>query len=140
MQKNHTCKILAVGIIVLFIGVGIYPAFAFNSSTVSASVPDNVNNLSLNAYKSGGQIESGFMIGIMHVKHIKKGWGWEEVWTPIYIIIYGQNGKRVLRPSSGSFTPYDIDGFLGPIYYLLQNPYLSGPFFIYADVIVWEEL
>ena len=31
MQKNHTCKILAIGIIVLFIGVGIHPAFAVDT-------------------------------------------------------------------------------------------------------------
>jgi hypothetical protein len=37
MQKNHLGKILAVGIICLFIGVGIHPAFAFQDKT---SIPE----------------------------------------------------------------------------------------------------
>jgi hypothetical protein len=37
MQKNHIGKILAIGIIVLFIGVGIHPAFAIVNITLSNS-------------------------------------------------------------------------------------------------------
>ncbi len=41
MSKNHTGKILAIGIIVLFIGVGIHPAFAVEDRT-SASENENL--------------------------------------------------------------------------------------------------
>ena len=37
MQKNHTCKTLAIGIIILFIGVGIHPVFAVESKTSNGS-------------------------------------------------------------------------------------------------------
>ena len=107
-------------------------------SLISVSKPENVKNLGLNVHKSGGEIESGFMIGIMHTRDIKKGWGWVSVWTPIYIIEYISDAKLILGPSSGSFIPSDIDGFLGPAYSLYSNPYFNGPFFIYAYVEVWD--
>lgn len=85
----------------------------------------------------GDQIESGFMIGIMHINHIKTGWGWTTIWKPICILRISEQGRQFLGPSSGSFTPYDIDGFIGPLYYIFSNPYISGPFFICAYVDVW---
>ena len=101
---------------------------------ISASNITHMNKVE----KTSEQIESGFMVGIMHVKHIKTGWGWTDVWTPIYILITVQDERYFLGPSSGSFTPYDIDGFVGPLYYLFLNPYRSGPFFICAYVTVHD--
>ena len=125
-MKSIYKQLICISIITILAGVN-----------VSSAV--RVDNKKSIVYQPGGKIESGFMIGIMHVKHIKKNWGWEEVWTPIYVIEYGPNGKEILKPSSGSFTPYDIDGLLGPAYSILKYPYMSGPFFICANVIVWEE-
>ena len=61
MKKGLYFKILAMGIIVLFVGFGIHPVFAVDIKNFNTDSEDNE------------KIESGFMIGIMNVKHIKKG-------------------------------------------------------------------
>ena len=122
MKRKLLCVMLCMWMLILLI------------LPISATNITHINTIE----KTSEQIESGFMVGIMHVKHIKTGWGWTEVWTPIYILITGPDGRDVLGPSSGSFTPYDIDGFVGPLYYIFSNPYRSGPFFIGAYVTVYE--
>ncbi len=54
MQKNHTGKILAIGIVVLFIGVGIQPVFAIDNKTMSKyiSYTKDIKHLSENEIKS----------------------------------------------------------------------------------------
>lgn len=103
-------------------------------TTTSATYIEDENKVEIN----NGKNESGFMVGIMHVKHVKTGWGWTEVWTPIFILRTGLNGRYLLGPSSGSFTPYDIAGYVGPLYYVFSNPYISGPFLICAHVSIWD--
>ena len=44
MQKNLMCKILVLGIIVLFIGAGIHPVFAVNDKT---SISENENLINI---------------------------------------------------------------------------------------------
>ncbi len=44
MQKNHTCKILAIGIIVLFMGIGIHPVFAVEDKTSDESLTIDSKN------------------------------------------------------------------------------------------------
>ena len=44
MQRKHTRGILAIGIVVLFIGAGIHPVFAVNDKT---SISENVNIINI---------------------------------------------------------------------------------------------
>jgi len=124
MKRRLLCILLCMWMLILLI-----PLISAATNTTHMNTVE----------KTIEQIESGFMVGLMHVKHIKTGWGWTEVWTPIYILITTEsNGRHLLRPSAGSFIPYDIDGFVGTLYYIFSNPYLSGPFFIRAYVTVYE--
>ena len=83
-----------------------------------------------------GQIESGFMIGIMHVHHKKTGWGWTEIWQPISIFRYSQRRWTFHGPFTTSFTPYDLKGVFGPLYHFHSYCMRSGFFFISAKVLI----
>ena len=52
MQKNHIVKIFAIGIIVLLIGVGIYPVFAVNSNKEYIQDENDTNDMKYNNYNS----------------------------------------------------------------------------------------
>jgi hypothetical protein len=86
------------------------------------------------------EIDSEFMVGIMYVFHVKKGWGWEQRWLPISIFRNTNNNWDFIGPSSGYFLTYDFDGLIGPRYRIHSHFVKSGSFFICANVKVWEEL
>jgi len=99
-----------------------------------AAALNDVNNKIIE--NSNNQIESGFMIGIMHVHHKQTGWGWTEIWQPISILCHGQQGWEFFGPLSVSFTPYDLKGVFGPLYHIHTHFIISGFFFICAKVII----
>ena len=102
------------------------------SMTVAADKNDNVRIQSTTDH-----METYHMTGLMHVYHKKTGWGWTEIWRPICILSIGPQGKQILGPSSESFTPYEISGFIGPRYFLLSYPYRSGSFFLSGHITPW---
>ena len=67
MQKNHTRGILAIGIICLFIGVGIHPVFAVRdrtSSDSSTTIFEN-NNSSIISLNADEHETFGFYMGLI---------------------------------------------------------------------------
>lgn len=77
MQKNHTCKILAIGIICLFIGVSILPAFAIDVKTSAESlIKDSENekysNLDDEIYENTNCFVMGRTSATYRIRHI--GW------------------------------------------------------------------
>jgi len=100
-------------------------------------IPTTSAQINLNEIKkesTNQQIDSGLMIGIMHIYHIKKGWGWIEIWQPVLILIHRSNGRIFLGPLSGTFTPQDFKGFIGPNYFIHSHLLGDGFFFICANV------
>jgi hypothetical protein len=98
------------------------------------------NTIALFDYKSeeiNGQINSGFMIGIMHIHFEKKGWGWIEIWQPIIIYNFRLNTRELLGPISGNFMPHGFNGLIGAQYFIHRHFLDSGYFFICARVEVF---
>ena len=85
------------------------------------------------------QNESTFIVGIMHVKFEKIGWGSTETITPVCVFMYGgPSGSRFLGPLTGTFEGgfYNFNGYVGPLYYVYQNRFeatysdIGGLFFV----------
>lgn len=122
MKTKTTVKMTSI-ILCLIVLITSMPSFS--------AMTDNQNE------KDGNNnpiIESGFMIGIMHVQYVKCGWGWKEVMTPFFIIRIGSQGRHILGPLSGPIEPYRINGYLGPLYHMHSYLMNGGFFFICAYV------
>jgi len=105
--------------------------------SIISILPNTSAFFEYNSVETNTQIDSGFMIGIMHVHFEKKGWGWVEIWQPILIYNFGSTTKNVLGPLSGNFMPHDFIGFIGSLYFVHSLALESGYFFICARVKVY---
>ncbi len=137
MQKNHIGKILALGIIVLFIGVGIHPVFA-NEDKASSDTPESLTNINDEFYENSNCLIIGRTTATYRATQNFKGniyfgyycvdfWDWTA--TNGYIItigksvnwkyegkFYGRAGHSFTRFSHGriEYIHYcGIEGFKG---------------------------
>lgn len=100
MHKKHFCKILASGIIILFIGFGIHPAFAVQdkTSTETASIkskntnPENIKEqflVNINCFIIGDATEAWNRVSIDgYICFGYKEGDTPAVWTPSSGLIY----------------------------------------------------
>jgi hypothetical protein len=107
-------------------------------STLISIVPNTIAFYDFNSEEINDKIDSGIMIGIMHVHFEKKGWGWVEKWQPILIYRFGLNTSNVLGPTSGYFIPQNFIGLIGALYFVHSFSLDSGYFFICARVKVYQ--
>ena len=64
MQKSHIDKILAIGVIILFIGVGIHPVFAVGTKQSNLN-KDEIPSENIEYIQSGNKLTRNYLIPLI---------------------------------------------------------------------------